>query len=178
MKRGFTLIELLVLLTIIGVLLAIVIASFEKGDTSNASDNNQSTEVGADIPPATARAVDTANVLSHDDLKVLNATLENTPKEIGVLFVNTTGGLSIEEYGIRAAEKWRVGDDLADDGVMLIVAVQDRKIRIEVGRGAEASLTDGEADHIIREFIGPKFKEGRWLEGAIGGVNAIVAEVQ
>jgi len=87
-------------------------------------------------------------------------------------------GESLEDFSIRLAEKWRVGQKGLDDGAIVLVFVQDRKLRIEVGYGLEGAIPDIEASRIIREVIAPRFREGRYAAGLEAGVRALYARVE
>jgi uncharacterized protein len=82
-------------------------------------------------------------------------------------------GESLEDYSIRLARAWRVGQKGLDNGVVFLVFVDDRKMRLEVGYGLEASLTDATAGSIIRDVVAPRFREGRLAEGLEAGLDAI-----
>jgi len=86
-------------------------------------------------------------------------------------------GESLEDFSIRLAERWRVGDKKLDNGVILLVFVQERRIRLEVGYGLEPVLPDAVASQIIREQIGPRFREGRWADGLTAAVDAVFARI-
>jgi uncharacterized protein len=86
-------------------------------------------------------------------------------------------GESLEDFSIRLAERWRIGDKKLDNGVILLVFVQERRIRLEVGYGVEPVLPDAVASQIIREQIGPRFREGRWADGLMGAVDAVFARI-
>jgi uncharacterized protein len=86
-------------------------------------------------------------------------------------------GESLEDFSIRLAERWRIGDKKLDNGVILLVFVQERRIRLEVGYGLEPVLPDAVASQIIREQIGPRFREGRWADGLLAAVEAVFARI-
>jgi len=86
-------------------------------------------------------------------------------------------GESLEDFSIRLAERWRIGDKKLDNGVILLMFVQERRIRLEVGYGLEPVLTDAVASQIIREQIGPRFREGRWADGLMSAVDAVFARI-
>jgi uncharacterized protein len=86
-------------------------------------------------------------------------------------------GESLEDFSIRLAERWRIGDKKLDNGVILLVFVQDRRLRMEVGYGLEAVLPDAVAAQIISNQIGPRFREGRWGDGLMAGVDAVFARI-
>ena len=86
-------------------------------------------------------------------------------------------GESLEDFSIRLAERWRVGDKKLDNGVIFLVFVQERRIRLEVGYGLEPVLPDAVASQIIREQIGPRFREGRWADGLMAAVDAVFARI-
>ncbi|MCB1314503.1 MAG: TPM domain-containing protein, partial [Leptospiraceae bacterium] len=87
--------------------------------------------------------------------------------------IPTTGAEAIEQYSIRLAEEWKIGRDGVDDGVILLVAKEDRKLRIEVGYGLEGAIPDAGANRIIDEFIVPEFKRGNFYDGIAAGVDAL-----
>jgi uncharacterized protein len=87
-------------------------------------------------------------------------------------------GESVEDFSIRLAEKWRVGQKGLDDGAILLVFVQEKKVRIEVGYGLEGAIPDIEAARIIREVIAPHFREGRYGAGLDAAARAIYSKVE
>lgn len=146
MKKGFTIIEILVVIAILGILASIVVAATHTSTAKGQPTVGVSSEV---LPDATNYAVDTAGALSEVEIATLNAKLhelDNTSHQIAVVVVSTTGSMSIEEYGIHLAEKWKVGKEGLDNGAIIIIATQDRKVRIEVGKGLEGDIVDFEED--------------------------------
>jgi uncharacterized protein len=105
----------------------------------------------------------------------LTAFEKSDSTQIVVLTIPTLEGESLEEYSIKVAEAWRIGQKKIDNGVILLVAKQDRKIRIEVGRGLEGKLTDLVSGQIIRAEIKPRFKAGDFDGGIKAGVAAVMA---
>jgi uncharacterized protein len=87
-------------------------------------------------------------------------------------------GENLEDVGIRLAERWRVGDRKLDNGVILLVFVNDRRVRMEVGYGLEPVLPDAVAAQIIREVIGPRFREQRYAAGLEAAVDAVYARIE
>jgi uncharacterized protein len=103
-------------------------------------------------------------------------TAEST--QIVVLTIPSLEGESIEAYCLRVAEKWRIGQEKLDNGAILLIAKNDRKLRIEVGYGLEGRLTDLLAGRIIRDIIAPYFKAGDFDQGVLSGVQAMMAAVK
>jgi uncharacterized protein len=133
------------------------------------------------VPPLTGRVVDQTGTLSADDIATLTQTLRGLElrkgSQIAVLIVPTTEPETIEQYSIRVAEAWKIGRKKVDDGALLVVAKNDRKLRIEVGYGLEGALTDVTARRIIDEIITPKFKSGDFAGGISAGVDRIIGVV-
>jgi len=102
---------------------------------------------------------------------------EETGSEIAVAIVNSLEGISVEEYAVTLFEKWGVGKKKEDNGVLLLVAIEDRKLRIEVGYGLEGTITDLEAGNIIDNVIVPKFKQNDYSTGVYDGVVAIANQI-
>jgi uncharacterized protein len=125
--------------------------------------------------------VDQTGTLSSDTVASLTQTLKDfeTRKgsQIAVLIVPTTAPETIEQYSIRVAEAWKVGRKKVDDGAILLIAKNDRKLRIEVGYGLEGALTDVTAQRIIDEVITPKFKSGDFAGGISAGIDRIIGVV-
>lgn len=121
---------------------------------------------------------DFAKILSKDTKNNLNAELSKYEKEtsieIAVVTTPTLHGLTVEEYTIGLAKAWGVGKKGKDNGVILLVAPKERKVRIEVGYGLEGDLTDGASGRIIREVILPAFKAGKMEEGIVFGTSAVI----
>jgi len=97
--------------------------------------------------------------------------------QIAVLIVPTTQPEEIEQYGIRVADQWKLGRKGVDDGAILIVAKDDRRVRIEVGRGLEGALPDAIANRIVDEAIAPRFKLADYDGGVEAGVEKMIAVV-
>jgi uncharacterized protein len=136
-----------------------------------------------DVPALTGPVVDEAGVLSRGDVHRLEA-LARAARDTGgghgpqlaFLLVRSLEGDSLEDFSIRVAERWKLGDAVRDDGLLLLVAVEDRKVRIEVGNGIEGKLTDAQASRIIRNAIAPAFRAGRYGDGLHdGAVQALAA---
>ena len=100
---------------------------------------------------------------------------EQTSIEVAVVTVSSLEGLTVEEYTLNLAQKWGVGDKEKDNGIVVLVAPNERKIRIEVGYGMEPDLTDAQAGRIIQGTIIPYFKNNQMAEGVVIGVNTILA---
>ena len=102
---------------------------------------------------------------------------KETNSEIAVAIVSSLEGVSVEEYAVTLFEKWGVGKKKEDNGVLLLVAIEDRKLRIEVGYGLEGTITDLEAGNIIDDVIVPKFKQNDYSTGVYDGVVAIANQI-
>jgi uncharacterized protein len=133
------------------------------------------------VPPLSGRVVDQTGTLSSGDIDSLTQTLKDfeTRKgsQIAVLIVPTTAPEAIEQYSIRVAEAWKIGRKKIDDGAILVVAKNDRKLRLEVGYGLEGALTDVTSKRIIDEVITPRFKNGDFVGGISEGVARILGVV-
>jgi uncharacterized protein len=133
------------------------------------------------VPPLTARVTDLTGTLDAQQQQSLEAELEALEKskgaQLAVLVVSTTQPEDIAAYGIRVAEAWKLGRAASDDGAILIVAKDDRRVRIEVGQGLEGAIPDAAAARIIREYIAPRFRAGDWYGGiheATGALTKLV----
>src|SRR6476619_6150175 len=117
-----------------------------------------------DVPPLTGRVVDLARVLSGQDTEQLSDQLkaheEKTGNQVAVLILPSLDGEPLEAYSHRVATTWKLGQKGTDNGVLLLVALTERKLRIEVGYGLEGTLTDLRSARIIRHEIVPRFKTG------------------
>jgi uncharacterized protein len=133
------------------------------------------------IPPLTGRVVDQTGTLTSDDIAALTQTLKNLEmrkgSQVAVLIVPTTQPETIEQFSIRVADAWKIGRKKIDDGALLVIAKNDRKLRIEVGYGIEGALTDVTARRIIDEVITPRFRTGDFAGGVAAGVNRIIAVI-
>ncbi|MCK5517547.1 MAG: TPM domain-containing protein [Desulfobulbaceae bacterium] len=138
--------------------------------------------LGAPIPALQGRVVDTAAMLSPATVQQLDnllATLESEDStQIVVLIIDSLQGENLEEFSLKVAEKWQIGQKGFDNGALLLIAKNDRKLRIEVGYGLEGSLTDLVAGRIIRDIITPQFRNGNFDQGVINGVLAIIGSVR
>ncbi|MFB9266845.1 TPM domain-containing protein [Bradyrhizobium erythrophlei] len=130
------------------------------------------------VPPLTGRVVDQTGTLSSGDIAALTAKLKELEtrkgSQIAVLIVPTTGEETIEQFSIRVAEAWKFGRKKIDDGALVVIAKNDRHLRIEVGYGLEGALSDAVAHRIIDEVITPKFKAGDFAGGVSAGVDRMI----
>lgn len=131
------------------------------------------------VPPLAARVTDLTATLSASEKAELETTLQGletrSGAQVAVLLVPTTQPESIEQYSIRVVEAWKLGRKEHDDGVLLLVAKDDRKLRIEVGYGLEGKIPDVVAFRIIDQVITPHFKQGDFAIGIALGIERIAA---
>lgn len=134
------------------------------------------------VPDYSRRVIDLTATLSADQLAALEsklATFEASKgSQIAVLIVPTTEPEDIAQFGIRVAEAWKSGRASVDDGVILIVAKNDRKLRVEVGYGLEGAIPDAIAKRVISETITPYFKSGDFFGGIDAGVTQLMALIE
>lgn len=130
-----------------------------------------------DVPPLSGRIIDLSATLKGDELNRLETRLrefeDRRGSQIAVLIVPTTQPEAIEQYAIRVAEQWKIGRKKVDDGAILVVAKNDRALRIEVGYGLEGALNDATSKRIIEDIIVPLFKGGDFYGGIDAGVTAM-----
>ncbi|MBM9548621.1 TPM domain-containing protein [Leptospira sp. 201903074] len=134
-----------------------------------------------DVPTLSGRVMDETWTLDPGFVSALEKQLKdhesNTSNQIVVLVIPSLEGEDISEYSIKVVEKWKLGQKKKDNGVLLLISLGDRKIRIEVGYGLEGSLTDILCRHIIENEIKPDFKKGDLTSGIQNGVNAIIEAI-
>ncbi|MFN3398206.1 MAG: TPM domain-containing protein [Sulfurimicrobium sp.] len=133
------------------------------------------------VPALQARVTDLSGTLTAQQSSELEAMLRafeaRKGSQIAVLLVPTTSPETIEQYAIRVAEQWKLGRKGVDDGALLLIARQDRAMRIEVGYGLEGALPDAVAKRIISETITPYFKQGDFYGGIRAGLEAMIKVV-
>lgn len=136
----------------------------------------------ASVPELTARVNDYAAMLSpatRQQLEDLLAQLEREEStQIAVLTITSLQGADLDDYSLKVAETWGLGQKGRDNGALLLIAKNDRKLRIEVGYGLEGSLTDLTAGRIIRDIITPRFRDGNFDLGVLDGVAAMIGAVR
>lgn len=130
------------------------------------------------LPALTGPVVDKAGVLTQEQIIKLSAISREFEKvkgsQIAVCIVPTVQPLPIEDFGIKLAEKWKIGRAKISDGIIIIVAKNDRKMRIEVGRGLEGIITDLKAGRIITQIMAPEFRRGDFYKGINNAMDAII----
>jgi uncharacterized protein len=130
------------------------------------------------VPPPGGRVTDLTATLTDEQKSGLEQTLRSFEarkgSQVAVLIVPSTAPESIEQYALRVAEQWKPGRKNVDDGAILVVAKDDRTLRIEVGYGLEGALTDAASKRIISEIIVPKFRQGDYYGGITAGVDRIL----
>jgi uncharacterized protein len=130
------------------------------------------------VPPLTGRVVDLTATLSADQAAALDQKLkafeDRKGSQLAVLIVPTTQPETIEQYALRVVEQWKLGRRKVDDGALLLIARNDRKLRIEVGYGLEGALNDATSKRIIDEIITPKFRSGDFAGGISDGADRIL----
>jgi uncharacterized protein len=132
----------------------------------------------AEVPALRGRINDYAQMLSRDVARNLENQLEQferqTGHQVALLTVPSLAGEDIEGFSIRVAETWKIGQKGFDNGVIFVVAPQDRQLRLEVGYGLEGVLPDAVASRIIREIVVPRFRNNDYEGGIINGLDAVM----
>ncbi|MFM1847093.1 MAG: hypothetical protein RL417_567 [Pseudomonadota bacterium] len=135
-----------------------------------------------ELPKLSRPVIDTTGTLTAEEAGaiegVITALQSEKGSQIAVLITDTTEPETIEQFGIRLAESWKIGRAKVDDGVILIVAKNDRTVRIEVGYGLEGAIPDAIAKRIIEERIIPEFRSGNFANGVQSGVDALAAIIK
>ncbi|WP_425523315.1 TPM domain-containing protein [Microvirga terrestris] len=131
------------------------------------------------FPPLTGRVVDTANLLKPEEREALEAKLkaheDKTTDQVVVATLRSLEGYEIEDYANRLFRQWQLGQKDKNNGALLLVAPQERKVRIEVGYGLEGALTDALSKVIITTAIAPQFQKGNFAGGINAGVDAMLS---
>ena len=135
-----------------------------------------------EFPSLTGRIVDQANVLSEPSRSSLTQLLQeheqSSSNQVVVVTLNSLQGYAISDYGYQLGRHWNIGQQGRDNGTLLIVAPNERKVRIEVGYGLEGDLTDARAHNIIQTVILPAFRQGSFEVGIVAGTEAILGSIQ
>ena len=135
----------------------------------------------ATIPIVATRVTDTSSTLNMQEVAALDQKIRafeaKSGGQIALLIVPTAQPETIEQYALRVAEKWKIGKKGKDNGALVILAMQEKKVRIEVGYGWEGALPDVEAKRIIREVMSPYFKQGQFGAGLAAGLDKIALTV-
>lgn len=128
------------------------------------------------------RVHDDAKVLSAETAQALERSLktfeDSTTNQIAVLIISSLEGETVEDYALRVAEAWKLGSAKNDNGVLLLISINDRKMRIEVGEGLEGPLPDALCSRIIRNEIAPAFRRQDYDAGITAGVNSIMLAIK
>jgi uncharacterized protein len=134
------------------------------------------------VPPLKARVTDLTNTLNESQRSALEQTLAEFEarkgSQVAVLIVPTTQPETVDQYAVRVQETWKLGRKGVDDGVLLVVAKDDRKLRIETGYGLEGVLPDAAAKRIIEDDITPRFKQGDFYGGIRAGTDRIMRTIE
>ncbi len=140
------------------------------------------TALAIDVPKLQDRVTDLAGVLNPDQIAGLDSRLQSFEStdstQVAILIIPSLEGEAIEDYSMRVAEAWKIGQKGRDNGAILLVSIKDRAIRIEVGYGLEEKLTDARSNQIIRDEISPRFRQGDYYGGIDAGINTIIASVR
>jgi len=134
--------------------------------------------IGADIPYLTGRVNDNASILSEATRNSLSEKLKDhetrTTNQVVILTVPSLEGESIEDYAYKVFNEWKLGQKDKDNGILIVVVPDERRMRIEVGYGLEGTLPDILASRIIQNIMAPRFREGDYDTGITEGVNAVI----
>ncbi len=134
------------------------------------------------VPPLKQRVTDLTATLDAGQIQALDAKLATfeaaKDSQIAVLILSSTQPETIDEFSIRVAEAWKLGRKGVDDGVLLLIAKDDHKLRIEVGYGLEGALNDATAKRIVAEVITPYFKRGEFYSGIDAGLSSIIKVIE
>jgi uncharacterized protein len=137
---------------------------------------------GLEIPQLQARVTDLAGLLSPEEIAALDSKLRDLEvsdsTQVAVLIIPSLEGEALEDFSERVATAWRLGQKGRDNGALLLIALKERGLRIEVGYGLEAKLTDARSRRIIQDEIVRYFRQGSFYQGIDAGVTAIVQTVR
>ena len=160
-------------------LLAVNLSAADNAAEQNASAKETPSKEGSKSPALTGRVVDQAGILSPAVKAELETALaaheNNTTNQVVVVTLESLNGANIEEYSLELARRWGIGQKGKDNGALLVVAPNDKQIRIEVGYGLEGILTDALSGNIINYYIIPEFKKGDIQNGIKIGTQKIIA---
>lgn len=135
-------------------------------------------QADAAIPPMTSPVVDTTGTLDAAQKQALEAQAlalqQRKGSQLQILMVPSTQPETIEQYTQRVFEQWKIGRSGVDDGVLLVVAKDDRRVRIEPGYGLEGAIPDAIANRVIQEYLAPRFRSGDYAGGLVDGSAALV----
>ncbi len=130
-----------------------------------------------EVPKLKGRVNDYANILSSSEQNRLESEIKSlesgTSSQIAILTINSLEGDSLEDFSIRTVDEWKLGTKGNDNGVLLLISLADKSIRLEVGYGLEGTLTDAKSDYIIRNIISPAFRKGNIYSGLSEATQAI-----
>jgi uncharacterized protein len=133
------------------------------------------------VPRLTGPVVDEAGIVEVDQARGLDAALRlvrtHGGPQINVVTIRSLEGETIESASIKIADAWKLGGEKEDNGVLFLIALEDRKLRIEVGQGLEGVLTDLDSKRIIADQVTPFFRAGRASDGVVAGVRGILEKV-
>jgi len=139
-------------------------------------------QAAPEFPALTGRVVDQANILSPQTERQLTQMLaqheQETSNQVVVVTLNSLQGYPIEDYGYQLGREWGIGQKGRDNGVLLIIAPTEKKMRIEVGYGLEGSLTDAISKNILSTVIRPRFRQGDMNGGVVAGTQAILSAIE
>src|SRR5437879_3354718 len=134
------------------------------------------------VPPLKAHVTDLTGTLSASQLRDLDSRLSDFERgkgsQIAVLMLPSTQPETIEEYSIRVADAWKIGRSKIDDGVILVIAKNDRKLRVEVGRGLEGAIPDAIAKRVVSDVIAPHFRADDFYGGIAAGADALAKLIE
>lgn len=129
------------------------------------------------VPKFDQRCKDLAKIMSEEERVDLDRRLvayeQATGNQIAILVIKSLEGEPIEDYAFRVFKEWKLGDEQKDNGILIVAAIKERRLRFEIGKGLEGDLTDLEASLIIREQMRPFTKQERWHEAFQAGLAAI-----
>ena len=130
-----------------------------------------------DVPPLTSRVTDQVGILGESKAQLeqmLKAHEASTGQQFALLVIPTLAGDSLEDFSIRVVDKWKLGQKDKDNGLLLLVVHQDRKIRFEVGYGLEGDIPDALAGRVISTVMAPSFRAGKFSEGIVEAFKLVI----
>ncbi len=131
------------------------------------------------LPEMEARVLDRAGMLSQSEAQALTQKLkaleDRQGSQVAIVIMPSIGGVPIEDFSIRLVDKWKLGREGVDDGVLILIAQKERQMRIEVGYGLEGPIPDAKANRIIENILRPNFQDGNYYGGLDQATDAIIS---